>query len=148
MAEPFLGSETEISQEALVEAYLSAHAGSTIGEIRDGIEVTYGVRIERIQGRLDKIERRRHLHRRTRSGNVLEYSLGEPRTEPLRKAFGIEATFWVGSEPDVHVQRSDLDDPRLLAEVEGLRRVITDYIQGHIVPLVSPAEDDFDRWFA
>lgn len=146
-APKFLNSAAELSQLRMVESWMDSHPGWwTVQEIRTGVEVKYGVVCERIQGRLDRLGRRRVVHDRQRyeHSTQKEYQLGAPRTR--HKAFGLEAKMFLGEAFEVTVHRSDLDDPVIAAEVEALREIVEKYIRERIVPLVTAtsAEDWFE----
>jgi hypothetical protein len=145
-APKFVGTDAEATQVQLVESWMDSHSGWwTVQEIREGIVDEGGPRIERVQGRLDALQKRRHLSDRIRVGTCKEYRLGAVRTEPRCKAFGLEATAWLGEGVAVWMHRSDVENPALAAEVEALRILVSDYVTTRIVPLISPtsAED----WF-
>lgn len=46
-------------QEQLVETWLDRHPGSTVVAIWDGIESEHGIRIDRIQARIERITKGR-----------------------------------------------------------------------------------------
>lgn len=66
----------ERDQEHLVESYLAAHPWSTVVDIRDGIEAESGIRVERVQARLDTIARRRTIRKGPADQGRTVYALG------------------------------------------------------------------------
>lgn len=123
----------EATHEALIESYLERHPWSTIGQVRDGIEAEGGPRIERVQGRLQSIKRRREVHSRPlcEGSVVLEYRLGAPRTKPRQKILGLEISWWDDTGIEDRVHRSDVEDERVRAVVdEVLARAVAEIRRG------------------
>ena len=128
----------EGGQEQLVESYLQENPGSTIPQIRDGIEAESGIKIERVQARIASISKRRQIRKGTGDYGRTTYALGPARK--IVKAMGIEARILVEDgevKLDVKVQRSDLDDPALAELVTKIKASLTRCMEGLAVPLVT-----------
>lgn len=134
----FLGTDLEASQERLVEDWLANHPWSTTPEIRAGIALETGWEFERIQSRITGIQKRRVVEGRWRKdAGVKEFRLGEVRPSRRKKAFGLESKVFIGEEPVILIHQSDIDDPRVAAQVEALRVMVEDFVATRILPLVE-----------
>lgn len=126
-------------QEKLVEAYLDEHPHSTVVQVRDGIEHETGIRIERVQARIDRIGKRRALIKGTGDYGRTAYALGRRRRRV--GAGGIELRLVVTEGEGVSLvttqQGSDIDSPELRALLGQILACARRAAEAKAVPLAE-----------
>jgi len=141
MAQKQRDQAAEGGQEQLVESYLRDHPGSTIPQIRDGIEAESGIRIERVQARIDAIGRRIELIRGTGEYGRTSYSLG--RRRQVVKAGGMEISLVAiegqGVELRARQHGTDLDSPELQEMIGRILAAARKAMEARAVPLAEAA---------
>ena len=141
MAQKQRDQAAEQGQEQLVESYLRDHPFSTIPQIRDGIEHEAGVRIERVQVRIDAIGKRYALIKGTGDHGRTTYALG--RRRQVVRAGGIEISLVAiegqGIELRARQHGADLEDPALQEMIGRILAAARMAMEAKAVPLAEAA---------
>lgn len=131
----------EGSQERMVERYLRDHPASTVPQIRDGIERESGIRIERIQARIERIGRRHELIRSAGDYGRVAFALGRRRRRV--SAGGIELRLIVtegeGAQLVTAQQGSDIDCPELQSLLGQILTCARRAMEARAVPAAEKA---------
>lgn len=147
-------------QEQLVETWLEQNPWSTIPAIRAGIESDTGILVERVQGRLQSIGKRRLIQTRPADHGRKAYFLGGPAVR--RKGFGVEARVLLEDgeiKVDVSEQKCDLTSDELADLQTQLSKALRGWLEARAVPLAEAAaraegllglaqEEPEDGWLA